>query len=399
MAFGMGRFLTPPTTIVAASVPSRTTATVPEIPLVRSQPFAILSEALQYLEQEFYGQPLDYDKLAQGALNGMLASLGDHNTRYIEPLRAQTLRDTPAGGRYGGIGSALDIVNGVWMVVNITPGTPADGAGLRPGDAVLEINDQSIEDLDLVSVNQLLSGPPGSSAVLKVKRGTYPAYRITLAREEISAVSVTSKMLTSQIGYIALNIFTEQTTKELDAALKNLSEAHGRVVILDLRGNPGGLLTTSLEVAGRFISPYGGPVMYWREGGTAAHPLPALPALHGPTYLPMVVLVDESSASAAEILAAALQYYGRAPLVGMHTYGKGTVQNVHLLSDGGSLRITTAHWLTPGKVDITGIGIIPDFEVERSINDGKAGFDGQLAWAQFLLTQTVLNQNQHEVGE
>ncbi|MBI3942231.1 MAG: S41 family peptidase [Chloroflexi bacterium] len=398
-AFGLGRFKIPPPAVEALSVPSRDPAPAQAVPVVRLQPFTILTEALEYLDQEYYDQPLDYDKLAQGALNGMLASLGDHNTRYIGPLRAQTLQDAPAAGHYGGIGASLDIVNGAWMVVNITPGTPADTASLRPGDMVLEINNRPIDDLDLLSVNQLLSGPAGSRVTLKVRRGTYPANQITLTREEISAASVSTKMLPSQIGYIALNIFTDQTTDELDQALQKLGEAHGKALILDLRGNPGGFLTTALEAAGRFISPYGGPVMYWQEAGTTAHPLPALPAQHGPADLPMVVMVDESSASAAEILAAALQYYGRARLVGTHTYGKGTVQNVHPLSDGGSLRITTAHWLTPGRVDISGTGIIPDYEVERNLSDEKAGFDAQLAWARLLLIETVLNPNQNYPGE
>lgn len=342
---------------------------------------AVLWEVWHILENDFFGRPLDEDRMIQGAITGMLDTLGDRHTRYVDPQHNAILRDDD-DGKFQGIGATLNLVDGQFTVVAPMADSPAEKAGLRPGDVILAVDGESLAGLDLLDVIARVRGPAGSTVVLTIQRkGLAEPFDLTIVRAEIPIRTVESRMLDDHIGYLAIHSFAGRTAEEVDQALAKLRDTGAQALVLDLRDNPGGFLDTSVEVVSRFVK--GGVAAYWQNGDGTTRPL-RVRSRDGVDW-PMVVLVNAGSASASEIVAGALQDRGRALLVGEATFGKGSVQNVYELQDGGSLRVTTAHWLTPDRRDINGVGLTPDRPIQRTADDVAADRDPQLRWAQHLL--------------
>jgi carboxyl-terminal processing protease len=275
--------------------------------------------------------------------------------------------------------------NGRLIIVEPLPGRPAAQAGIQRGDLVIQVDDTPIQNMTLMEAVGLIRGPAGSTVRLTILRqGVKEPFEVAIVRERIELEVVESRMLDDDIAYVKLTEFNAKATKELKEALRELMREEPKGLIFDLRSNPGGYLQTSVEVTSQFLDE--GLVItergkggieseYSVEGGGLA------------TEVPLVVLVNVGSASASEIVAGAIQDAGRGILVGERTFGKGSVQLPHTLSDGSELRVTIARWFTPKGREIQGIGIIPDIEVEMTMEDLEAGRDPQLERAvEYLLT-------------
>jgi carboxyl-terminal processing protease len=378
-------------------------------PQLRTQ-FAVFWEAWNLVENEFYHRaPLDRQHMIQGAIKGMLDSLGDQYTLYQEPdLAAQT--QDHMQGKMGGIGTYLRISDGKAYIYKPIKNAPATLAGLQQDDEIIGVDDAPvaplIAGLDInqatIKVAAKLRGSPGTTVKLTLRRAVGKVFDVTITRADIVIPSVDSQLLDGGLAYIHISEFKATTTSEFDTALHELLAHQPKGIILDLRNNPGGFLLNAQEVLGRF---YDGVALYEDKN---ADGLAELRTIGGSSETrayttPMVVLVNGGSASASEIVAGALRDERAATyLMGEKTYGKGSVQNIHGLSDGGSARITIAHWLTPNKSEIHKIGITPQYLVPyaediadaapcvagRQPAAGQASCtDSQLAWAiKFLAT-------------
>ena len=264
------------------------------------------------------------------------------------------------------------------MVVAPLEGSPAQRAGLRPGDVILRVDGEETATWSLTDAVTRLRGPAGTTVQLTIQRGDQPPFAVTLVRARLRIAAVRTQLLPGRVAYVRLSSFHRQVPNDLRAALRTLLAQRPRGLVLDLRDNPGGLLTSAMEVTGFFLRD--GVVLYEQRRQGEPLPLTVRRAVV-PVDLPMVVLVNRGTASAAEIVAGALQDHRRALLVGERTFGKGSVQSVHRLSDQSSLRVTFARWLTPGRRDIGRSGLLPDVVVPLTASDLAGGRDPQLEWA------------------
>jgi carboxyl-terminal processing protease len=343
-------------------------------------------EAWKIIHDQYVDQPVDDTKLMEGAINGMMESLGDLHSTYMNP---QTYKDATSqlAGSYAGIGAYVDTTGKLLTVTKPLPGSPAEKVGLLPGDQVIAVDGVDVTSLDPESVRQKVLGPEGSTVKLTIQRPdqTEP-FDVQITRAQIIIPSVTSKMLDGSIAYIQLSTFGDTTAKDLHDQLGTLLDQNPKGLILDLRDNGGGYLETSISVASEFIS--SGVIVTERSGdGTLDTHNAISGGLATKKSLPMIVLVNEYSASASEIVAGALQDTGRAQLLGVKTYGKGSVQNWEPLSnDQGAVRITIAKWLTPNGRTIDKLGLTPDITVAMTAEDVKAKLDPQLDAAVKQLT-------------
>jgi carboxyl-terminal processing protease len=280
-------------------------------------------------------------------------------------------------GQYEGIGAYVDTEGDYLMIVSPIEGSPAEQAGLQPGDRVIAIDGEDMTGVPPEEARLKVLGPEGSKVTLTVTREGEPEpLEFTITRAQIEIRSAEGKMLEDNIGYVDINTFGEQTTQELRAALDDLLKQNPRGIVIDLRNNPGGYLSTAVEVSSEFIDE--GVILYEEYGDGRRDTHRALGNGQA-TEIPLVVLINEGSASASEILAGALQDYERAKLVGMKSFGKGSVQNWVPLSDNqGAARVTIARWLTPDERLIDHIGLMPDVVVEMTNEDFEAELDPQL---------------------
>lgn len=342
-------------------------------------------ETWQYVHDQFVDQPVDDTKLMQGAIKGMLDSLGDKHTGYMDPDTYKQVT-APLDGSYEGIGASVDTSGKLLTIISPMPGSPAEEAGLKAGDAVIKVNGNDVTKTDPNIVLKSVKGPAGTDVTLTIQRIDTPdPFDVTITRKKIELKSVTSEMKEGDLAYVRISTFGETTTAELKSALKTLLAQNPKGLILDLRYNSGGYLNTAIEVISQFIP--SGVVMYEQQqngeeisysaesGGLA-------------TKIPMVVLVNEGSASASEITAGAIQDFDRGVIVGTTTYGKGSVQNwIPLQNDQGAVRITVARWLTPDHRQINEVGLTPDVQVELTQEDVDAEIDAQLNKAIEILRQ------------
>jgi len=297
------------------------------------------------VEQNFADTVDPSTAIYKGAIPGMLRTLDPHSN-FFDPRDYQLLREDQKG-RYGGVGMQVRPFNGKTVVVAPFPGYPAYRAGIRPGDIILKVNDKPTDNLSTTEVADLLKGPRGTQVTIVVSReGSADPLSFTVTRAEISRDSVKDAMwLKPGIAYIDIEQFNEGTGKELDAALDKLGENNIHGLVLDLRYNPGGLLNEGVAVAGRFLEK--GQTIVSHHGRSSPEKVyTARYGNHGHNY-PIVVLVNGLSASAAEIVAGALQDHDRAWILGETTFGKGLVQTVYPLSENTGLALTTAHFYTP----------------------------------------------------
>ncbi len=322
------------------------------------QRMRVFWEAWDVIAHDFSG-PLDTQKMVYGAINGMVRSLGDPYTLFMEPAEA-TVTGQDLEGSFAGIGASVDLVDGRLVIVEPLPGSPAQRAGLLAGDVLLEVDGKPLDGLDLMQAIALIRGPQGSQVHLLVQRpGTAQPLEIGVTRDKIELPTVSSRVLDDGMAYIQITEFNGQAADRVKEALQGLAPKP-RAVILDLRGNPGGYLQASVQVASQFIA--SGVIVTEKDRNGRVTPYRAEKGGLA-TDLPVAVLVDGNSASAAEIVAGALQDTGRGVLIGQKTFGKGSVQIVHTLSDGSSLRVSVARWYTPLGHQIDGKGLTPDITV------------------------------------
>lgn len=315
-------------------------------------------EIWQLVHENYVDQPLDDLTLMRGAINGMLATLGDQHTSYMEP---QEYSDAIANlsGEYEGIGAWVNTDGDYLTVVEPMPGSPAEKAGLKPGDKIIAIDGEDMTGIDPELARLHVLGPKSTTVVLTVEReGEAAPFDVSIQRATIVVPSVESRMLEGDIAYIRLFTFGDKTNGELRTALTDLMAQNPKGMVLDLRNNTGGALNTAIYVVSQFIDE--GVVMY-EEYGDGERDVYNSQGNGLATDIPLVVLVNEWTASASEIVAGAIQDYDRGVLVGVPTFGKGSVQSwIPLADEQGAVRITIARWLTPNERQIHEIGLTPD---------------------------------------
>lgn len=342
-------------------------------------------QAWELVHENYVDQPVDDEALMRGAISGMMAALGDQHTSYLDPVQFESSTEQLQGQEYEGIGAWVDISGDYLTIISPMPGSPAEKAGLRPDDKVIGVDGEDVTGLDGESVRQKVIGPRGSSVTLTILREGQEHFDVVVERASIVVPSVDAKMLDGQIGYIQLYTFGDDTARDLRDAIEELSDQNPVGLILDLRNNGGGYLETAIDVASEFIPD--GIVMYEEYGDGRRD---TYEARRGGSAIdiPLVVLINEGSASASEIVAGAIQDRGRGLLVGETSYGKGSVQTYNALVDEqGAVRITIARWLTPNERQINEIGLEPDVKVEITEEDIASDLDPQLDKAIELLSK------------
>lgn len=339
--------------------------------------FVTFWEAWQFLNEEYYGDIPADDERVYGAVRGMVASFGDQHTSFIDPVRAAIMSENIQGS-FEGIGATIRLDEaGRLVIVDPMPERPAFEAGLRPGDIVLEVDGEPIEGLSLHEAVLLIRGPANSTVVLTVFReGQLEPFEVPIVRAEIELEVVQSEMLESDIGYVRLTQFSGGAADKLSDAITALLDEGATALVFDLRSNPGGLLSEAVNVSSLFMD--NETIVIERLKGGEEKAFESKRGLNVAGDIPLVVLVNQGSASASEIVAGATQDLERATVIGEQTFGKGSVQLPHTLSDGSELRVTIAEWLTPAKRQIHGEGIAPDIEVEMTIEDIEQERDPQL---------------------
>jgi carboxyl-terminal processing protease len=290
----------------------------------------------------------------------------------------------PMDGEYEGIGAWVDTTGDYVKIVSPMPDSPAEKAGLKANDIIVKVNGEDMTGIDGNLVLREILGPAGTDVTLSIQRESLEEpFDVTITRAKIVMPSVTGEIIEGDIAYVQLYTFGEKTTNELRDTLTELMAQNPKGLILDLRNNGGGYLNTAIEVVSQFIGK--GVVMYEEYGDGRKKSFDALSGGLA-TEIPLVVLVNEGTASASEITAGAIQDFARGQLVGMTTYGKGSVQNwIPLQDEKGAVRVTIARWLTPKERQINGIGLVPDVEVTISDEDIANEVDPQLAKAVEIL--------------
>lgn len=339
--------------------------------------YETIHEVVQIVRQHFVRPDVNETELTYGAVRGMLGSLGDPFTRFMTPEEYDEFQ-VKNNGEFEGIGATLSLDRNEQtgeerlIVAHPVAGGPADKAGMRSGDEILAIDGRSTKGMSLPAAVQLIRGKRGQAVTLTVKRaGKEAPFDLRIVREIVEIPSVTSRMLEEKIGYVQLGEFNEKTDQKLDEAFANLKKEGMRGLIFDLRGDPGGLLDVAVSVGSRFIKD--GPIAYTRGRNGGEDMLSADPDRYLALKVPLVVLVNEGSASASEIVAGAIQDRRVGTVVGTRTYGKASVQLLMKLKNGGAVAVTTAKYFTPSKRDITKKGIDPDVVVARPGDAGRAG--------------------------
>ncbi len=332
------------------------------------------SEVLNQVQKHYVDETKPKD-LIQGAIRGMLATLDPHSA-YMTPEMYKEMQ-VETRGEFGGVGIQIGVKENRLAVIAPIEGTPAHRAGIKAGDFIIKVNDETTKDLTLMDAVQKMRGPKGSKVNLTIQReGTPDPLLFTLVRDTIKIESVKSKVI-DNLGYVRLTQFQEATGRDLAKAIKQFKEQKVQGAILDLRNNPGGLLTAAVDVSEQFL-PNGKLVVYTksREGKKDEWISKSKDQLED---LPVIILVNEGSASASEIVAGALQDWGRAVIVGTTSFGKGSVQTILSLGDGSGLRLTTAKYYTPKGRSIQSTGITPDIVVKLPTSvaaksaEGKSG--------------------------
>ena len=319
------------------------------------------------LVRKNYVEEVEEKDLVYGAIKGMLNSLDPHSS-FMPPEAFKEMQiDTK--GEFGGLGIQIGIKDKFLTIIAPIEDTPADKAGVKAGDKIIKIDGDSTKDISLHEAVTKLRGPKGTDVTITIAReGLEKPLDITITRDIIKIKSIKSRIIDDDIGYIKLTQFQERSARDLKKTLKELSKKGTNALILDLRNNPGGLLKGAVDVTSQFLPP-GKLVVYIKgRGGDKTE----FDTVNGNEYndQPMVVLVNGGSASASEIVAGALQDWGKAVVMGTQTFGKGSVQTVIPLSDGSALRLTTARYYTPKDRSIQTTGITPDIIVKLKTKDG-----------------------------
>ena len=336
---------------------------------------------------------VDLDALSSSAIKAMLESIHDPYAAYFDAAEFKTIEQMNVEGTYGGIGAIVTIRNEQLTVIAPIAGTPAEKAGIKPGDKILTIDGNSTQGMSLEEAVLKVQGNPGTKVTLEVvHQGEETPITLVITREEINLPSVypeignatstspttpapTVTPLPSGIAVITITYFSERTGDEITSALKDVLASGAKGIVLDLRDNPGGILDSAVAVASQFLKQ--GIVLYALDSSEKKETWNVKPGGLA-TDLPLAVLVNGNSASASEVVAGALQDYGRAPLIGNQTFGKGSINHFRQLSDGSAIYISIGRWYTPNGRQIEGNGLTPDIVVNTTEQDIQQGKDPQL---------------------
>ena len=324
----------------------------------------VFSEILSLVESD-YVESVESDTIINGAIRGMVKALDPH-TSYLPPASYKEMQ-VETTGKFGGLGIEISIRDGVLTVVSPIEETPAFKVGIKAGDKIIKIEEESTLDMTLQDAVSLLRGETGSPVTITIFRDSFKAPKeFTIVRAIIKVRSVVHKLYKKDIGYIKIRSFSKNTSVDLDKALAELEKKEISKLILDLRNNPGGLLNQAVEVTDRFLNREN--LIVYTKGRSDEQNMrfTSHDKVAGVSY-PLIVLVNSGSASASEIVAGALQDLNRAIILGTPTFGKGSVQTIIPLSDGSALRLTTARYYTPSGRVIQENGIEPDIIIERKI--------------------------------
>ncbi|HMA47719.1 MAG TPA: S41 family peptidase [Frankiaceae bacterium] len=324
----------------------------------------ILDEAVDRIAAEA-AYPVDPERLRRAAIEAMLAQTRDRWAAFYSPQDHDELRALLAG-HYGGLGLWLRrTADGKVRVVGVAPGSPAARGGVRAADELLTVAGRPTAGRDVAEVVTDLRGAAGTPVLLELRTGAAPARQVRLVRAEVPVEDVSARWLRPGVALVRVSAFTRGVAGQLRAALARFRAQRADGVVLDLRGDPGGLLDEAVEAAGAFLD--GGPVVSY--SGRATPPRTLSAPRHGDTTTPLVVLVDGGTASAAEVLAGALQDRGRAVVVGSRTFGKGSVQEAFPLPEGSAVELTVASYRTPRGRSLDGVGLVPDVTVPPSAGE------------------------------
>lgn len=311
--------------------------------------------------KSYFLWPVSMDKLLEGAIEGMVNSLGDEYSVYMNPEKFQELQ-SHIQGEFGGIGIYVGLRENKITVIAPIEGTPGAKAGIKSGDVIVKINDKPTENMDIDEAVGIMKGEPGTEVKVSISRpGVEKVLDFTITREIINVPTVEGNILQENpdIAYMRISMFASNTDEAFIEELNELTEKGFKALIIDLRYNPGGDLQSVVNIAGQLIPE--GPVVHIVSNDNKTQ---TLTAPGNNIKVPIVVLINEGSASASEILAGAVKDTGVGKLIGTKTFGKGIVQSIYFLSQGAGLKLTTAKYLTPAKNDIHGKGIEPDIVVE-----------------------------------
>lgn len=310
------------------------------------------------IKQNHVTQPVDEVALFYGALQGMVAGLDDPYSVYFPPKKAEEFTKD-LSGEFDGIGAEIGIEDDVLTVISPLPGSPSEKAGLKTGDAILAIDGDEKPTASVEEAIAKIRGKKGTTVVLTILRtGEQDARNVTITRDTINIPTVNWHLREDGIAYLRVLYFNDKTWKEFDAAVKGLLKAQAKGIVLDMRGNPGGYLETSVDVASEWLS--AGSVVVKETFNNAKNNEYTSSGSHRLQGMPTVVLVDGGTASGAEIVAGAIQDAKAGTVIGEKTYGKGSVQDFEILPDGSALKLTVATWFTPLERAINGEGIQPD---------------------------------------
>ncbi|MGI6712607.1 MAG: S41 family peptidase [Bacillota bacterium] len=312
-------------------------------------------DEVKELITRYYIQDIDNEVLSKPSANEMVNSLNDPYSNYIDPESFQNFLAS-LDGKYVGVGMYISKVKDNIQVSSPMPGSPAEKAGLKSGDIIIKVNGESTKGMSSSEVADKIRGPEGSKVTITVKR-EQKIINYTIIRASIKIPSLEYRMVGLGAGYIKLYNFSSDSPQEINNALDELISQGMKVLVLDLQDNPGGLLDAAVEMAGEFVPK--GPVVYIVKKGNSEY---ALRSFKVPRGIPTAVLVNNNTASAAEILAGAIQDSKTGIIIGEKTYGKGSVQTIFPLSNGAGLKLTTAKYLTRGRQDINFKGLNPDIK-------------------------------------
>jgi len=331
---------------------------------------ASTDQALRVIQAHYYDPRLDYGKLSSGTVKGMVQALNDPYSSYLSPEEYRSQQDQYAGRHPGMIGIFVNYVNGYPVVGGVLPNSPALRAGLLTDDVILSVGGRDAHGLTQDQTSALIRGAAGTAVAMQVRNGdSGPVRNVTVVREDFQSPSVQSLLLEGDILYMRIYQFGDATQREFDAQLKaGLPGVKG--AILDLRDNGGGFVSAATAVISRFVASGEAFEQRSRDGQVDRTNVDGDdPASH----VPLVVLVNENTASASEIVSGSLQARGRARLVGTKTFGKGSVQVDYQLENGGDLHLTVAHWYLPNRRSIDKVGLTPDLPV--TLPDKQGMFD------------------------
>ncbi len=319
---------------------------------------AAFSEVWDLIHARYYQQPLDDTLLIEGAIEGMLATLDDDYTRYLS-AEDQQMAEESMSGEFQGIGAEVEGVDGDITIVSPIDGSPAEAVGLQPGDILQEANGVVLTGMDVSEAAALVRGPAGTTVTLLIVRDG-ESFTVDITRDVIKLATARGEMLEDDIAYIRLSRFGNNTAEELNEFLPELIAQNPVGIVLDLRRNPGGALDTTIDIADEFLDE--GIVLVERFGDGRLKEFESTDKGIAED-IPMVVLIDEGSASASEVLSGAIRDNERGILIGQQSFGKGTVQTWHPLSNSGGVRVTIAEWLTPNQDSIHKVGLQPDYYI------------------------------------